>query len=237
MISVHVLVFGILKERFATNLFSVELPENSTVGNLLAELNTRLPSPIPQGIAIGVNAEFASADHTLRHNDEVALLPPVSGGAPDTHQEQEPVFVALTWDPIDIAELRTRTHAEDDGAIVLFDGVVRNQTRGRKVLHLDYETYMPMAQRQLHHLATEARVRFNVRSISVVHRLGRMQVSESSIVIVTSSPHRAAAFEACRWLIDTIKQQVPIWKRETFVDGICWADGDPFPENIPVVRI
>lgn len=235
VISVRVLAFGILKDIFKESPISFELPVNSTVSDLLAALNARLDSPIPAGIAIGVNAEFAHASQTLSDGDEVALLPPVSGGCTDGgHDESSDVFAALTFEPIDAADLLARSKKGDDGAAVVFDGVVRNQTRGRQVLFLDYETYEPMASRQLELLAREALQRFRVRHISVVHRLGRMEIGESSIVIVVASAHRAEAFDACRWLIDTIKKRVPIWKKETFLDGTCWADGEPFPDDISI---
>src|SRR5208282_2892966 len=120
----------------------------------------------------------------------------------------------------------------EDGAVVVFDGIVRNESRGRRTLHLDYEAYEEMAVRQMRDLANQALSRFEVRQVTIVHRLGRLEIGETSILIVVASAHRAAAFEACRWLIDIIKKTVPIWKKETFVDGAVWAPGDPFPEGL-----
>lgn len=119
-----------------------------------------------------------------------------------------------------------------DGAVCVFDGVVRDNTRGRRTLYLDYEAYREMALDQMQGLAAEAMTRFGVRDVAMVHRLGRLMVGETSVLIVVASGHRGAAFEACRWLIDTLKRTVPIWKKETFVDGAVWADGEPFPEEI-----
>lgn len=119
-----------------------------------------------------------------------------------------------------------------DGAVCIFDGIVRDNTRGRQTLYLDYEAYREMALEQMHRLAAEAIEKFGVRDVSVVHRLGRLAVGETSVLIVVASAHRAAAFDACRWLIDTLKRTVPIWKRETFADGAVWADGEPFPEQL-----
>jgi len=118
--------------------------------------------------------------------------------------------------------------------VVVFDGVVRNHSRGRPTLHLDYEAYEEMAAKQMNSLANEARTRFGVRHVTMVHRLGRLQVGETSVLIVVASEHRAQAFEACRWLIDTLKKTVPIWKKETFQDGAVWADGEPFPRGMAV---
>ena len=119
-----------------------------------------------------------------------------------------------------------------DGAICTFDGTVRNNTRGRQTLHLDYEAYREMALNQMQGLAAEAIERYKVRDVAMLHRLGRLKVGETSVLIVVASAHRGAAFDACRWLIDTLKKQVPIWKKETFVDGAVWTDGEPFPESI-----
>ncbi len=122
-----------------------------------------------------------------------------------------------------------------DGAVCVFDGIVRDNTRGRKTLHLDYEAYEEMALEQMRGLAAEAVTKFGVRDVALVHRLGRLVVGETSVLIVVASAHRGAAFDACRWLIDTLKKTVPIWKKEQFVDGAIWADGEPFPEEIGVV--
>lgn len=122
--------------------------------------------------------------------------------------------------------------AGSDGAICSFDGIVRDNTRGRKTLYLDYEAYREMALVQMGSLADEAISKFGVRDVAMVHRLGRLAVGETSVLIVVASAHRAAAFDACRWLIDTLKKKVPIWKKEQFEDGAVWADGEPFPEEI-----
>ncbi len=119
-----------------------------------------------------------------------------------------------------------------DGAVCVFDGIVRNNTRGRETLYLDYEAYREMALTQMQGLAAEAVTKFGVRDVALLHRLGRLYVGETSVLIVVASAHRGAAFDACRWLIDTLKKQVPIWKKETFVDGAVWADGEPFPEGL-----
>lgn len=132
------------------------------------------------------------------------------------------------------AEVMDEIKAGADGAVCCFDGIVRNNTRGRQTLYLDYEAYREMALAQMEGLAAEAVARFGVRDVALLHRLGRLQVGESSVLIVVASAHRGQAFEACRWLIDTLKKQVPIWKKETFVDGAVWADGEPFPAELAV---
>ena len=123
-----------------------------------------------------------------------------------------------------------------DGAVCVFDGIVRDNTRGRRTLHLDYEAYEEMALEQMRGLAAEAVTKFGVRDVALVHRLGRLVVGETSVLVVVASAHRGAAFDACEWLIDTLKRTVPIWKKEQFVDGAVWADGEPFPDDIALPK-
>jgi molybdopterin synthase catalytic subunit len=142
------------------------------------------------------------------------------------------MLVELTRERIDAGSIVTAMKAGEDGAAVVFDGIVRNNTRGRQTLFLDYEAYDSMALQQMRALAAQAMGDFSIRDVALVHRLGKLEVGETSVLIVVSSAHRAAAFDACRWLIDTLKKTVPIWKKEHFADGAVWADGDPFPEDI-----
>ncbi len=147
---------------------------------------------------------------------------------------QTSVAVALTREPIDAAQIVAAAKRGEDGAVVVFDGIVRNHSRGRRTLHLDYEAYEEMAVHQMRELGRRARERFGVRQVTMIHRLGHLEIGETSVLIVVASAHRTAAFEACRWLIDTLKQTVPIWKKETFADGAVWAPGEPFPEELAI---
>ncbi len=231
---VRVLPFGILKDWLGAS--TLELPEGATVAALLDQLASgRAPVPPStwSSIAVSVNHEYAQPAHVLSDGDEVGLLPPVSGGS---GAEPEPDFgrIAIVRDAIDTEKLVTAAKRGSDGAVIIFDGIVRDNTRGRQTLHLDYEAYEEMALKQMQELAAEARKRFGVRHVSLVHRLGRLLVGETSVLIVVASAHRAQAYEASRWLIDTLKKTVPIWKKETFVDGAVWADGEPFPEDIAI---
>jgi molybdopterin synthase catalytic subunit len=146
------------------------------------------------------------------------------------------MLIEIVDGPIDAEAIVAGMKAGGDGAVCVFDGIVRDNTRGRKTVHLDYEAYREMALEQMRRLAAEAMEKFGVRDVAVVHRLGRLMVGETSVLIVVASAHRAAAFDACRWLIDTLKKTVPIWKKETFVDGAVWADGEPFPKELAVER-
>ena len=147
--------------------------------------------------------------------------------------------VEFYYSAIPSDEILSAVKAGEDGAVVLFDGIVRNNTRGRQTMYLVYEAYEAMALEQMRALAAEALTRFAVRDVVLVHRLGRLEIGETSVLIAVASAHRGAAFDACRWLIDTLKKTVPIWKKEHFVDGAVWADGEPFPEEIvqPVVPV
>jgi molybdopterin synthase catalytic subunit len=142
--------------------------------------------------------------------------------------------VEITDGVIPAAEIVAGIKAGSDGAVCVFDGIVRDNSRGRKTLHLDYEAYREMALEQMRALAGEAVVKFGVRDVALAHRLGRLGVGETSVLVVVASAHRGAAFDACRWLIDTLKKTVPIWKKEQFVDGAIWADGEPFPGGMGI---
>jgi len=140
---------------------------------------------------------------------------------------------AIVREQIDTQAVLEGIKRPEDGATAVFEGIVRNHTRSRQTLYLDYEAYEEMAIKQLELLAQEAQQKFAVREIALVHRLGRLEIGETSVLIAVASAHRGPAFEACRWLIDTLKKTVPIWKKEYFIDGAVWADGEPFPPEIP----
>jgi MoaE-MoaD fusion protein len=242
---VKVISFGMLKDWLGSNAALIELEEGATVADLLRKLvsdpgrGSRLELQLA-GIAVGVNAEYATGTCILRDGDEVALLPPVSGGkdGPDLSFIRAPGIqsaVGLYRMPIESAGIIEAIKRGEDGAVVVFDGIVRNNSRGRATLYLDYEAYEEMADRKMREIASEACTRFGVRQVVIVHRLGRLQIGETSVLIVVASAHRAKAFDACRWLIDTLKRIVPIWKKETFADGAVWAPGEPFPAELQIL--
>lgn len=225
---VRVLFFGILKDIAGRSSDVLNLPDHATAGAVLEHYEQQMSALRGMGlsIAISVNEEYAAPDSRLHSGDEVALLPPVSGG-----REDGP-YIRLVRARIVPHDIIPPLERPEDGAIVIFDGIVRNNSRGRATLYLDYEAYESMALKQLQEMAAEATARFSIRNLAIVHRLGRIEVGESSVLIAVFSAHRAAAFDACRWLIDTLKKTVPIWKKEHFTDGAVWADGEPFPEQI-----
>ena len=203
VMQVRVLPFGILKDWMGPESVAIELPEGATVEDLLERLSLLPRDPMPtghsdvripkrwlRGIAVSVNAEYATTSHVLQQGDEVGLLPPVSGGCADENQG----LTSLTRLPINANAILAASKQGDDGAVVVFDGIVRNNTRGRETLHLDYEAYEVMAVKQMDALADEARARFAVRHVTMIHRLGRLMVGETSVLIVVASAHRGAGF-------------------------------------------
>jgi molybdopterin synthase catalytic subunit len=142
-------------------------------------------------------------------------------------------LILLVHKSIDASALIERVRTGGDGAIVTFDGCVRNQSHGRRTLYLDYEAYEPMALAKMREIAAEVHTKFQIDRVAIAHRLGRLEIGETSVFIAVSAPHRAAAFEACRFAIDTLKRSVPIWKKEHFEDGAVWADGElpPLPQD------
>ena len=230
---VSVLFFGMLKDVTGRATDSVDLHEGASIRDVLAHYEAQIPrlkESLPS-VALAVNQEYASPDTKLQSGDEVALLPPVSGGlVPAPERRRRASIIRI---PIDTQSVLATLKRGEDGAAVVFEGVVRNQTRGRKTLYLDYEAYYEMALQQMETLAEQALKQFAIRDLALVHRLGRLEIGETSVLIVVASAHRAAAFDACRWLIDTLKRTVPIWKKEYFEDGAVWADGEPFPPEIP----
>ena len=210
------------------------MPEGSDAREVLAYYEERIPELkrwLP-ALALAVNQQYAGPNTRLKPNDEVALLPPVSGGSSEGGDARSKSRCRIVRDRIDMRGTLEKIKHGEDGAVAIFEGIVRNQTRGRRTHYLDYEAYEAMALVQLEALAGEALSKFSIRDVAIVHRLGRLEIGETSVLIVVASPHRAAAFDACRWLIDTLKRTVPIWKKEYFEDGAVWADGEPFPAEI-----
>jgi molybdopterin synthase catalytic subunit len=135
-------------------------------------------------------------------------------------------LISLVHAPIDPATYVHQVRAGQDGAIVTFDGFVRNESHGRATSYLEYEAYEPMALTKMRQIAEQVHEKFAIHRLALIHRLGHLQIGETSVFIAVSAPHRAAAFDACRYAIDTLKRTVPIWKKEFFADGAVWADGE-----------
>lgn len=227
---VKVIYFGILRELAGRSEEQLEIAEHTTAGELfthLRETHHQLER-IANSVALAVNLEYSDRARELLSNDEVALIPPVSGGLP----EQKSAHCEIIGETINAARVSNEIRVGEDGAVIAFEGIVRNNTRGRRTLYLDYEAYEAMALKEMEALAEQALRDYKIRDIRIVHRIGRIEIGETSVLIVVASAHRAAAFDACRFAIDTLKKKVPIWKKEYFEDGAVWADGEPFPPEI-----
>jgi molybdopterin converting factor subunit 1 len=240
---IRVLFFGMLRDLTGRAEDSLSLPESATLGDVLTHYETTDPrwKDVIASIAMSVNQEYAGREAKLKQDDEVAILPPVSGGSggaagrPPAATPAQPRsrHSALVREKIDSEALLNGIKHPEDGGVTVFEGIVRDHTRERHTLYLDYEAYEEMALKQMEDLAERALSQFKIRDAVLVHRLGRLEIGETSVLILVASAHRAPAFDACRWLIDTLKRTVPIWKKEYFEDGAVWADGEPFPAEVP----
>ncbi len=230
---VRVVYLGILKDHAGKGVELLELQDGARVSDLWSQLTERYPkfSAFAKSAAVAVNQEYAPPATELKDGFEVALLPPVSGGSGENQDRDKP-DIRIIREKIVPDDIVPPLERPEDGAVVIFDGVVRNHSRGRSTRYLEYEAYETMALRMMEKLAAQALENFPTRNVALVHRLGHLEIGESSVLIAVFSAHRGAAFDACRWLIDTLKRTVPIYKKEYFEDGAVWADGEPFPEEI-----
>jgi molybdopterin synthase catalytic subunit len=205
-VRVTVRLFAGLRERAGRS--TVELDGVRQAGDVWPALGL---GDEPPGLLYAVNREYADRDRELRDGDEVALIPPVSGGA-----------FLLSTEPLDLRAAVAEVESEDAGAVATFIGTVRRRSRGRAVLCLEYEAYEEMAEQMLRTLAAELKARHTLTEIAIHHRVGRVEIGEPSVVIAVSAPHRAPALEACREAIDTLKETIPLWKKEVYEGGAEW---------------
>lgn len=225
---VRVLFFGRLKDIVGKSEEDAELSEGARVEDLFARYGRSFPelAKFRPSVVASVNQEFAEWRATLASGDEVAFLPPVSGGAIPAGAKVEVDQYALVRERIATPEIVEQLKAPNDGAVVVFEGIVRNHSGARSTLYLEYEAYEAMALPKMREIGAQMREKFAIRRFAMIHRLGRLEIGETSVLIVVCSAHRAPAFEACRFGIDTLKRTVPIWKKEFFRDGAVWAEGE-----------
>jgi len=219
MIKITALLFGQAREAVGAGQLEIEVAPPATVAVAFAALVARHPklAPMERSLLFAINEEYAGREQALNDGDQLAVLPPVSGGADED-------VIEITREPIDIAGLRARLLAGESGAVVIFDGVARDNTKGRRTRFLEYEGYEAMALKTMAQIAGEAREKWPINRVGIIHRLGHIDISESSVVIVVTSAHRRVAFEACQYAIDRLKKIVPIWKKEYFEDGEVWVE-------------
>ncbi|HIG16430.1 MAG TPA: molybdopterin converting factor subunit 1 [Candidatus Handelsmanbacteria bacterium] len=217
---VEVLFFAGARDAVGARALTISLPEGSTVEALLSHLGGVYPDFAGVGAIAqtAVNEEYAAKNQSLQEGDEVAIIPPVSGGAMEGN-------FRVVERPIRADELSEIVRSPADGAVLTFSGVVRDHSEGVSTSHLYYEAYAPMAEKKMAKLAQEARTRWPIGDVAMLHRVGRLEIGEISILLSVASPHRAEAFDACRYLIDRLKQEVPIWKKEVGPDGEFWVEG------------
>ncbi len=236
---IRVLFFGLLRDIAGKSADSIELPDGARVESAFTHYASLYPKLIElrQSIVPARNQQFCDPSTELADGDELAFLPPVSGGAQGgftrgiggfTHVIEDAAghFFALTRAPIDAKTLIARLQRPEDGAVVDFEGVVRNNTKGRATLYLDYECYEEMAIKRMAQIGLEIAAAHPMGRIGMIHRLGRMEIGEASVVVVATSPHRKPAFDAALDGINRLKKTVPIWKKEHFADGEVWVDGE-----------
>jgi MoaE-MoaD fusion protein len=218
---VKVLFFGFARDLTGFRQEEVELRDGEILSGLRRHYESRFPRlhEAAGSLQFAVNQEMADSSQTLREGDEVAFLPPVSGGAGDD-------IYRMTSNIISAAQLSRELAGPSDGAIATFEGIVRDNSHGRRVLYLEYEAYEPMARAKMEAIGAKLKSRFDISRIGMAHRTGRLEIGEVSVAIAVTAPHRAAAFDACRAAIDRLKQTVPIWKKEYFEDGAVWAEGE-----------
>jgi molybdopterin synthase catalytic subunit len=198
-----------------------DVDDGSTVDDLRTRLGCDYPAlqPMMGNVVFAINDEYVAVDEKLREGVEVALIPPVSGGA-------EPELYRVTPDPIDGQALAELVRTDSDGAVTLFYGVVRNNSEGRDVERLEYEAHETMAVRKLQEVCEETKRRFpEITEVGAWHRTGTLELGEASLLVAVSSPHRKASFDACHWCVDRIKEVVPVWKKEHWVGGAAWVEG------------
>ena len=218
MITIRVLFFGAARDVVNKNPFPLTLDgEPATVSGAFQQLVNQFAGleRFGRSLLFAVNQEYATPETELKDNDELAIFPPVSGGSHD--------FFELTTEPIDVGSVARRVVLPECGAIVSLDGFTREWTNGRRTKYLVYEAYDGMAISEMQRLGAEAHNRFAIAHIGIVHRTGRLEIGETSVVISVSAPHRKAAFEACAWAIQELKRTVPIWKKEVYEDGEEWV--------------
>jgi molybdopterin converting factor subunit 1 len=229
-VRVNLLFFASLVDIVGARKLLLELTDPSSVDDLLARLETDHPglSPYRPILLTAVNQEYVEADHVLADGDEVAIFPPVSGGQTSAEaltREGPDQLYQITFDPIDTQQISHDLLRDQDGAVCVFEGVVRNNSKGKTTRYLVYESYETMALAKMEEIGGLIREMWDIGAVGIIHRLGRLEIGEASIVIIVTSPHRGASFDACHWAIDRLKKVVPIWKKEFFEDGEVWVEG------------
>jgi molybdopterin converting factor subunit 1 len=227
---VRLLFFATLKDIVGAREMQVEVPVGASVADVLAHLEGSYPRvkdyrPV---VLTAINEEYVDQNTPVHDGDELAIFPPVSGG--EVQSDAQSIsrlgeLYQITRDPIDAQKISRELLRPEDGAICVFEGVVRNNSKGKRTLHLVYEGYESMALKKLEEIGIFVRQAWDIGCIAIVHRLGHLDIGETSVAVIVTSAHRRAAFDACHYAIDKLKKVVPIWKKEFFEDGEVWIEG------------
>lgn len=220
-LTITVRYFAAAREKAQKREERVTLPDGATVKTLLDTLFAKSPAlaSLSKSLRVAVDEEFAPPETPLTDGVEVALIPPVAGGSVGLFK--------VVDRPLQVSEVIDAVSGPTQGGLVSFSGAVRRLSKGQTVDHLEYEAFPPMAEKQMAKIATEAAERWPGVQVAIVHRVGRLQIGELAVVIAASAPHRKEAFLACEYAIDRLKQDVPIWKKETTTDGAVWVGLGP----------
>ena len=213
---VKVRFFALYRERAGRDHLSLELTPGTTASQLVQEIRRLFPGLAPPtvDVVVAVNTEYAEPDVVLSDGDDIALIPPVSGGVD---------MIEITRQALKPEEITTKVRRDTNGAVVTFLGTTRLFAEGRKVLYLEYEVYEEMALKEMEKIRREIQIEYSIEDIAIAHRIGRVDIGEISLVIAVASPHRKEAFHACHQAVDRLKERVPIWKKEYFEDGYHWV--------------
>jgi molybdopterin converting factor subunit 1 len=240
-VRIRVLFFGVLRDIVGQREDFLEVPEGGRLESVFELYAGRFPRlrGMAASVVLALNQEFSTPSAPLAEGDEVAFLPPVSGGSGYTQQicdEDTGNFFALTREPIDGGLIARDLLRGEDGAFVNFEGVARNNTKGRSTRYLEYECYESMAVKTMAQIGREIAAGFSIGRIAMVHRLGRIEIGETSVAVVVTAPHRRPAFDAALEGINRLKRMVPVWKKEFFADGEVWVDGE-WDDNVVKARV
>ncbi len=235
---VKVLFFGMLRELIGRSSEEIDVEPGARLETVFERYASQFPRvrEMQGSIVLARNQEFASADVELEHGDEIALMPPVSGGSEQPEwlvsQRGETSFYGITRQPLDCRWLVSELQGDSDGAVITFEGVVRDHSDDRQTRCLDYDCYVPLAVKKMQEIGNDILTKHDVQAVGIVHRIGRLEIREASVVIVVASAHRRAAYDASLEAINRVKKLVPIWKKEYFTDGEVWVEGE-WEDSVP----
>ncbi len=225
--NITVRLFASLREGLGASVLDLEAPESATVASVIDRLSSEHPNlaAVLSRTVAAVNMDYVDREQPLRNGDELALIPPVSGGARPLHM--------VTPEPLDASAAAALVRKNSDGAVVTFEGVVRDNAAGKQTSYLEYDAYPEMAVQKMAEIAAEVNDRWGIEPTAIWHRTGRLEIGETSLVIALAAPHRAEAFEASAYCVDRVKELLPIWKKEVGPDGSFWVEGSVVERPLP----